>query len=416
MSWFRNILDRQGKMFEPGKKLSCLYPVWEATDAFLYTQGTVTKESPHVRDAMDLKRLMITVVIALIPCVLMGWYNTGLQAFLSIEKMGLSPEQVSGWRAEVLRALGLGFHPANVLSCFIYGALYFIPIYLVTLICGGLCEVIFAVVRKHEISEGFLATSLLFPLILPPQIPLWQVALGIMFGVVFGKEVFGGVGMNILNPALTARVFLYFSYPGQISGDKVWVAVDGYSGATCLSVIKEKGVQALQNGGWFSINLHDGVTSWMESLLGLEPGSVGETSVIACLIGAFILIYAGVASWRTIAGVFLGSGIMAVLLSFYHSPTNPAFQTGPFWHWVVGGLAFGGVFMATDPVSSPFTDIGRWIYGLFIGLFVVLLRTVNPAYPEVTMLVILFANIFAPLTDYFVMQSNIKRRLARHAA
>ncbi|HOQ32020.1 MAG TPA: NADH:ubiquinone reductase (Na(+)-transporting) subunit B [Candidatus Hydrogenedens sp.] len=416
MKWLRNILDHQGKMFEPGGKLAWLYPLWEANDTFLYTPGTVTKGAPHVRDAIDLKRLMITVVVALIPCVIMALYNTGLQAFLGIESMGLSPEQVPGWRAAIFRALGLGFNPGNIISCILYGALYFFPVYIVTLACGGICEVIFAIVRKHEISEGFLVTSLLFPLILPPQIPLWQVAIGIIFGVVIGKEIFGGVGMNILNPALTARAFLYFAYPAQISGDKVWVAVDGYSGATSLAIMKEKGVEALQSAGVFSINLHDGVTSWLESLIGLEPGSMGETSVIACLIGALILIYTGVGSWRTIAGVFLGSGIMALLLSFYHSPTNPAFQAGPLWHWVIGGLAFGGVFMATDPVSSPFTDTGRWIYGLFIGSFVVLLRTVNPAYPEVTMLVILFANIFAPLTDYFVMQSNIKRRLTRHAA
>ncbi|MGC8737145.1 MAG: NADH:ubiquinone reductase (Na(+)-transporting) subunit B [Candidatus Hydrogenedens sp.] len=416
MKWLRNILDHQGKMFEPGGKLAWLYPLWEANDTFLYTPGTVTKGAPHVRDAIDLKRLMITVVVALTPCVIMALYNTGLQAFLGIESMGLSPEQVPGWRAGVFRALGLSFNASNVISCILYGALYFFPIYIVTLACGGICEVIFAIVRKHEISEGFLVTSLLFPLILPPQIPLWQVAIGIIFGVVIGKEIFGGVGMNILNPALTARAFLYFAYPAQISGDKVWVAVDGYSGATCLAVIKDKGVESLQSAGVFSINLHDGVTSWLESVIGLEPGSMGETSVIACLIGALILIYTGVGSWRTIAGVFIGSGIMALLLSFYHSPTNPAFQAGPLWHWVIGGLAFGGVFMATDPVSSPFTDTGRWIYGLFIGSFVVLLRTVNPAYPEVTMLVILFANIFAPLTDYFVMQSNIKRRLTHHAA
>ncbi len=416
MSLLRNLLDKQAKLFEPGGKLAWLYPLWEANDTFLYTPGTVTKNAPHVRDAIDLKRLMITVVIALIPCVIMALYNTGLQAFLAIDKLGLSPDQVPGWRAGIFRALGLSFNSGSILSCIIYGALYFFPIYIVTLACGGICEVIFAIVRKHEISEGFLVTSLLFPLILPPQIPLWQVAIGIIFGVVIGKEIFGGVGMNILNPALTARAFLYFAYPAQISGDKVWVAVDGYSGATCLAVMKDKGIEALQSISPFSIDLHDGVTSWMESFIGLEPGSMGETSVIACLIGAIILIYTGVGSWRTIAGVFIGSGVMALLLSFYHSPSNPAFQTGPLWHWVIGGLAFGGVFMATDPVSSPFTDIGRWIYGLFIGSFVILLRTVNPAYPEVTMLVILFANIFAPLTDYFVMQSNIKRRIARHAA
>lgn len=416
MRWLRNLLDRQAKLFEPGGKLEWLYPLWEANDTFLYTPGTVTKSAPHIRDAMDLKRVMITVVVALIPCVIMALYNTGLQAFIAIQKMGISPEQVPGWRAWILRSVGLSFDPNCILSCFVYGALYFFPIYIVTLAVGGTAEVIFAIVRRHEVSEGFLVTSLLFPLILPPQIPLWQVALGILFGVVIGKEVFGGVGMNILNPALTARAFLYFAYPAQISGDKVWVAVDGFTGATCLSVMKSAGVQELQKVGMFSINLSDGVTSWLESFIGLEPGSMGETSVIACLIGALILIYTGVGSWRTIVGVFLGSGITALLLMFYHSETNPAFQSGPLWHWVVGGLAFGGVFMATDPVSSPFTDIGKWIYGLFIGTFVVLLRVVNPAYPEVTMLVVLFANIFAPLTDYFVMQNNIRRRLARHAA
>jgi Na+-transporting NADH:ubiquinone oxidoreductase subunit B len=414
MKLLRQLLDKQGKLFEKGGKLEFLYPLWEANDTFLYTPGSVTKTASHVRDGIDLKRLMSTVVLALVPCVLMALYNTGLQANLHLTADTIA--QLTGWRHAILQGLGIGYDPASIFACLIHGTLCFLPVYIVTLAAGGFWEVLFAVVRKHEINEGFLVTSLLFPLILPPTIPLWQVALGISFGVVIGKEIFGGVGMNVLNPALTARVFLYFAYPGQISGDKVWIAVDGISNATTLSVAKDAGMQSLQAPGLFSFNLTDGVVSWWESFLGFEPGSMGETSMLACLIGAAILIVTRVGSWRTMTSVLLGTVIAAFLMNLVQSPTNPAFQIPAHWHLAMGGWAFGMAFMATDPVSSAFTNIGKWIYGGLIGVLVVVLRVVNPAFPETMMLVILFMNVFAPLVDYFVVQANIKRRAARYAA
>lgn len=408
------MLDKQAKLFEKGGKLEKLHPLWEANDTFLFTPDKVTETASHVRDALDLKRIMITVVAALIPCVFMALYNTGLQANLVLAQH--SSGALSGWRHAVLQGLGVGYNPYNLLACLLQGALYFFPVYIVTLAVGGAWEVLFAIVRKHEINEGFLVTSLLFPLILPPTIPLWQVAVGITFGVVIGKEIFGGVGMNVLNPALTARAFLYFGYPAQISGDKVWTAVDGYSGATLLAAGKEKGLEALSQVGAFSFNLADGHTSWLESFLGFEPGSMGETSMLACLFGAAVLIATGIGSWRTMSGILIGTLVCALGLHALGSSTNVAFQIPMHWHLVMGGLAFGAVFMATDPVSSPFTDTGKWIYGVLIGLLVVLMRVVNPAYPETVMLAILFMNVFAPLIDHFIVQANIKRRVARYAA
>lgn len=400
MKLLRNLLDKQGKLFEKGTKLEKLQPFHEALDTFLFTPGKVTKGPSHVRDALDLKRMMFIVVIALIPCCFMAMYNTGLQAHQVIQQ-GYEP---TGWRAAVVEWLGLGFSPSNVLACIVHGALYYLPVLFITFLIGGNVEALFAVVRKHEINEGFLVTGMLFPLILPPTIPLWQVGLGIAFGVFVGKEVFGGTGMNILNPALTARAFLFFAYPGQISGDEVWVAVDGYSGATWLSVATNGGIEAVRSG-----------LDWMDAFLGFIPGSMGETSALACLIGAVILIATRVGSWRTMLGVTVGTIIMSSILNLIGSTTNPYFNLPFWWHIVLGGWAFGTVFMATDPVSSAFTEKGKYIYGGLIGVLVVLIRVVNPAFPEGMMLAILFMNVFAPLIDYYVIKGNIKRRLARNA-
>lgn len=417
MRFLRNILDIPAKLFEEGGKLEKLYPLWEAVDTFLYTPGAVTKTASHVRDGLDLKRMMITVVVALTPCSLMAMYNTGLQANLA-----LNPEmadQLAGWRHAVMSLIGIGYDPGSIIACFVHGALYFIPVYVVTLAAGGAWETLFAIVRKHEINEGFLVTSLLFPLILPPAIPLWQVALGVSFGVVVGKEIFGGVGMNVLNPALTGRAFLYFGYPAQISGNAIWnatapaQAVDGFSGATALAVAKESGLPA---AGLFEFNLGDWNVTWLESFLGFEPGSMGETSALACLFGAAVLIVTRVGSWRTMAAVLIGTVVTALSLNLIGSETNPAFAIPVHWHLVLGGWAFGTVFMATDPVSSAFTHTGKWIYGFLIGLLIVLIRVVNPAYPESVMLAILFMNVFAPLIDHYVVRANIKRRAARYAA
>lgn len=417
MKFLRNLLDKMEKPFKKGQKLEKLYPIYEMQDTILYTPGSVTKGTTHVRDALDLKRMMITVVIALIPCILMAFYNTGYQANLAIAKYGAKPLQV--WQTQIFAWLGFAHNPGHLWANVVYGGLFFLPILIVTFAVGGMIEVTFAIVRKHEINEGFLVTGMLFPLTLPPTIPLWQVALGMAFGIVIGKEIFGGTGMNILNPALTGRAFLFFAYPAQISGDSPWIAAnmmgakasstlpDAISGATWLGKAAA-GKGAFAEHGLFS-------SAWWDAFWGFVPGSMGETSVAACLIGAIILIVAQVGSWRTMLGVVLGTFATVSLLNLVQSDTNHMFAVPFHWHIVVGGWAFGTVFMATDPVSSSFTEAGKLVYGFFIGVLVILVRVVNPAYPEGMMLAILFMNMFAPFIDHFFVQANIKRRLSRDA-
>lgn len=396
----RNFLDKIHPHFVSGGKFSKFYPIYEMIDTFLYTPGEVTKGASHVRDSLDLKRMMTTVAFALGPCILMAIYNTGYQANSALASLGLS--QPEGWRALLMMALGVNFDSGNIISNLVHGALYFVPIFLVTNIVGGLCETIFSIIRKHEINEGFLVTGLLFPLTLPPTIPLWQVALGIAFGVVIGKEVFGGTGKNFLNPALTARAFLFFAYPAEISGDAVWTAVDGFSGATPLAIAAVEGLSGLHSQ-----------VSWLQAFIGTIPGSMGETSTLACLMGAGILVVSGIGSWRIMLSMLLGGFAMSALLCFIGSESNPMFSITPEWHFVLGGFAFGMVFMATDPVSASMTQKGKWVYGFLIGVMSIVVRSLNPAFPEGVMLSILFGNIFAPLIDYYVVQATIKRRQAR---
>jgi Na+-transporting NADH:ubiquinone oxidoreductase subunit B len=358
-----------------------------------------------VRDGLDLKRMMITVVVALLPCILFSMYNTGYQSAVAIEA-GARP--LDNFQEAIFQALGLGYSSQDALSCLLHGALYFLPILIVTAAVGGNIEALAAVLRGHEINEGFLVTMFLFPLSLPATIPLWQVGLGIAFAIVFAKEVFGGTGMNFLNPALTGRAFLFFAYPAQISGN-IWVAadfggVDGVSGATLLGDAAS------------SATALEGV-SMQDAFLGFIPGSMGETSTLACLLGAAVLLVTKIGSFRTMLGVTLGTTGCALLLNqFAGGSDNPMMAMPFYWHLVLGGWAFGMVFMATDPVSGAFTAPGQLMYGLGIGVLVVLIRCVNPAYPEGMMLAILFMNMFAPLFDHFVVQGNIKRRLARQAA
>ena len=320
--------------------------------------------------------------------------------------LGASP--LDDWQSALFVGLGGDFDPESSPSCWLLGALYFVPVLLVCYGVGLGIEVVSAGLRGHEVREGFLVTGMLIPLTLPPSIPLWQVGVGTAFGVIIGKEVFGGTGMNFLNPALVARAFLFFAYPADISGDGPWIAadfleVDNFTGATLLA-------QAAATPGAL-----DGA-SWQQAFLGWTPGSMGETSTLACLIGAGFLILTQVGSWRSMAGVTLGTFLTAGLLNWAGSGTNPMFAVPFHWHVVLGGWALGTVFMATDPVSSSFTDGGRWLYGMGIGVLTVLVRVVNPAYPEGMMLAILFMNMFAPLIDYFAIQRNIRRRLARAAA
>ena len=407
MKFLRSVFDSQAKHFGKGGKLEFAYPLYEMVDTFLYTPGTVTKGASHVRDGLDLKRMMMTVVIALVPCVFMAIYNTGYQAHLAISQ-GAQPLET--WQTSVAEWLGYGaWDPTDVVACIVQGMLYYLPVLFVTFTVGGGCEALFALVRRHEINEGFLVTGMLFPLVLPPTIPLWQVAIGIVFGVIIGKEIFGGTGMNILNPALTARVFLFFAYPAQISGDQVWIAadtgVDGVSGATWLAEAAVAGQAVLTEG-----------VEWWDAFLGLIPGSMGETSTAACLFGALVLILSRVGSWRIMLGVALGSYAATLLLNAVGSETNLLLNVPFEWHFVLGGWAFGAVFMATDPVSAAHSETGRYIYGFLIGVLAILIRVVNPAYPEGMMLAILFMNLFAALIDHFVVQANVKRRRARYAA
>ena len=404
MRFLRALLDKQARLFEKGGKLEKLYPLYEANDTFLFTPGHVTAGASHVRDGLDVKRLMMTVVVALTGCVYMAIYNTGYQANLAIRA---GAPVLDTWQSAAVVALGMSFDPDQWLACVIHGALYYLPVLGVTFAVGGAWEALFAIVRKHEINEGFLVTGMLFPLILPPTIPLWQVALGISFGVVIGKEIFGGTGMNVLNPALTARAFVFFAYPANMSGDTAWITAattsDGVSGATWLALTALDGDQALTG------------LDWGEAFMGFVPGSMGETSTLACLLGAAVLIITQVGSWRIMLSVALGTFVTAWFLNVIGSNTNPAFAISPAWHFVLGGWAFGTVFMATDPVSAPASDLGRYLYGFLIGALVVLIRVVNPAYPEGMMLSILFMNLFAPVLDYFVVRSNVKRRKARYA-
>jgi len=314
-------------------------------------------------------------------------------------------------------AIGLGHDASNHVDNFVYGAIFFLPIYIVCMFVGGHVELVFSVLRGHEINEGFLVTGLLFPLTLPASIPLWQVAVGIAFGVIVAKEVFGGTGRNFLNVALTSRAFLYFAYAGQISGDKVWTAVDGFSGATALGQMANAQGNAVDSlssvqyvwGGVEPITL-------MSAFIGTIQGCVGETSALLCLVGAAILIATGIGSWKIMAGVVGGTIATSLLLNAVGSETNAMFSVPFYWHLAIGGLAFGLVFMATDPVSASMTEKGKWIYGGLIGFMTVLIRVINPAFPEGIMLAILFGNVFAPLIDYFVVQANIRRRSARYAA
>jgi Na+-transporting NADH:ubiquinone oxidoreductase subunit B len=394
----RKYLDGIEHHFHEGGRFQNWYALYEAVDTIFYSPGHVTRSTAHVRDGIDLKRIMITVWFATFPAMFYGMYNLGFQANDILAATGGS---VEGWRGGLIEMFG-GYDATSIWDCFWFGALYFLPIYAVTFLVGGFWEVLFAMKRGHEVNEGFFVTSILFALICPPDLPLWQAALGISFGVVIGKEVFGGTGKNFLNPALTGRAFLYFAYPAQLSGDAVWTAVDGYTGATALSVVATEGMEGLQ-----------AQFSWMQAFLGSVPGSIGETSTLAIFIGGAILLLTRIASWRIIFGVMLGMVLFSSLLNVVGSDSNPSFAMPWYWHLVTGGFAFGMIFMATDPVSSAMTNGGKWAFGILVGVMTVLIRVVNPAFPEGIMLAILFANLFAPLMDHFVVQANIKRRLAR---
>jgi Na+-transporting NADH:ubiquinone oxidoreductase subunit B len=401
MKFLRDLMDKQRPLFEKGGKLESLYYAFEAGETFLFSPNHTTGiKGAQVKDAIDLKRMMITVVIAMIPCLLFGIYNTGHQSLLA-----------TGATAGLWENFG---------DKAIIGLQLVLPIVIVAYAAGGLVEAIFAVIRKHPINEGFLVTGMLIPLVVPATTPLWQVALATIFAVVIAKEVFGGTGMNILNVAMTARAFLYFAYPAQISGDLVWTylgektAIDGFSGATALAVAYNAGVDGVpvvDALAGHNTALGSDLFSFANMFMGWIPGSIGETSTLMALLGAAILIGTGVASWKIIVSGFAGAYLMGLLLNLL--AVNEYMAMPPQYHWVMGGLAFGLVFMATDPVSAAQTETGKWIYGLLIGILTVIIRVTNPAYPEGIMLAVLFMNVFAPLIDYYVVKANKTRRLQR---
>ncbi|MCP5320870.1 MAG: NADH:ubiquinone reductase (Na(+)-transporting) subunit B [Pseudomonadales bacterium] len=416
MKALRRMLDSIEPYFREDGRYHAFYPLYEAIDTFLFSPGSVTRAHAHVRDGIDLKRVMITVWLAAFPAMFYGMYNVGYQANMAMEAMGIAHK--AGWHGWLI-GLAAGYDPNSIWDCLWQGACYFLPIYAVTFVVGIAWEILFASVRGHEVNEGFFVTSILFALILPPDIPLWQVALGISFGVVIGKEVFGGTGKNFLNPALAGRAFLFFAYPAQMSGDSVWTAFDWSavevaSGATTLAVDGFSGATALSLGAAGGVEAITAHMTWLQAFIGQKAGSIGEVSTLAILIGAVILLWTGIASWRIMLGVTVGTVALALLFNAVGSDTNPMFSVPFYWHFVLGGWAFGTVFMATDPVSAAMTDTGKLAFGILIGVMVMLIRVVNPAYPEGMMLAILFANIFAPLIDNIVMRANIKRRLARH--
>ena len=394
MKWLRKILDNLEPNFKKGGKLEKLYPLYEATDTILFSTDERTQSGPHIRDSVDIKRVMILVVIALIPCYIFGALNIGYQ-----ESLTYSLEN-SDWKR-------------NLFS----GILKILPILTVTFATGAIWEILFAVVRRHPISEGFLVTCALIPLTLPATIPLWQVAIGTSFGIVIGKEIFGGVGMNIFNPALTTRAFLYFTYPVQISGDKVWaIAPDGFSGATALSIpagqVNSNAVNLLNEAT--SNTVFD--FSWINMFMGWIPGSIGETNKLIIILSALFLILTGITSWRIMLGSVIGLTFTAYLTNILSPFSSNAMLTiPPHYHLVMGSFLFGTVFMATEPVTGAHTENGKWIYGFFIGMLTVIIRSINPAYPEGIMLAILLMNAFAPLIDYFVVKSNTRKRLIRYA-
>ena len=402
-AWLRSINDRVKPSFMPGGAQAKWFPIYDAIENFIFSSTNKTTNPIHVRDSIDIQRIMVIVWLAAFPAMFFGMYNVGSQTLDYLSLVGSS--NTNDWHHVLINLVG--YSSDSFLTKMWVGAIYFIPIYAVTFAVGILWEILFAVVRKHEINEGLFVSSILFALSCPPDLPLWQAAMGITFGIVIGKEVFGGTGKNFLNPALTGRAFLYFAYPSQLSGDKVWIAglsdtgitPEGFSGATPLGYAAEDGLQGLTDN-----------FSWLDAFLGHIPGSVGETSLIAIGIALIILLATGVASYRIILGTFFGMIVMSSILNIIGSDSNPMFQVPWYWHFVIGSFAFGLVFMATEPVSGSGTNTGRWIYGALIGVTVILIRVINPAFPEGMMLAILFANLFAPVIDHMVISNNIAKR------
>ena len=388
MKALRKIIDSIKPQFQKGGRFEKLHSTFDAFETLLFVPDKVTFKGSHIRDAIDMKRVMSLVVLSMLPPLLFGMWNTGYHHFLAL-----------GVEADLWQSLLFGF-------------IKVFPIIVVSYVTGLAIEFFFAQIRGHEVNEGFLVTGMLIPLIMPADVPLWMVAVSTAFAVVIGKEVFGGTGMNILNPALTARAFLFFAYPTEMSGDDVWISglksgegiIDGFSGATILAQAAA-GSTEFVNGLGKSFSTTD-------MFVGTIPGSIGETSALAILLGGLILIYTGTGSWKIILSVFAGGTIMGLIFNLF--AVNP-FMSIPFWHHlIIGGFAFGAVYMATDPVTATQTEKGKWIYGFLIGFLAILIRVLNPAFPEGMMLAILLMNVFAPLVDHYIVEANVKKRMRRY--
>lgn len=410
----RFLLDRLGRQVQKGMPLERFYPLYEAIDTFFYSPGMRTGSAPHVRDTLDMKRVMITVWLAALPCAVFGMFNIGWQAAATAHQAVIAP----GWRGAVMEFLSLTATTDGFLGSFTYGALYFLPIYLAVFIAGGMVEVAFALIRRHEITESFFVTSLLYALILPPTVPIPIAVAGIVFGVIFGKEVFGGTGKNFLNPALVSRAFVFFAYPSYLTGDAVWLAADAVTQATPLAMVADGGLKALDAvtmatpvGGKI-VEIHPG-TCWLYAFVGEIPGAIGETSTALILLSGLYLLATKIANWRLIFSTFIGMVLMSLFFNLIDDGSTPMMALPWYWHFVMGGFAFGMVFMVTDPVSAAMTNTGRWLYGLFIGAVAVLIRVLSPAFPEGMMLAILLGNMVAPLLDEAVIRLHIRKRRRR---
>lgn len=428
MKFLRNLIDKQRKLYHAkDSKFHKVWPLFDAMETFLFAPDfRAGKKGVHMRDYVDLKRVMNSVIIAMMPCLLWAIWNTGAQHFAAVGQLiadgnMVAGDYVTGWLQGILGAPDLAAEVTSASDTIIFGLQRMLPLVIVSYGVGLSIEGLFCVIRKEEVSEGYLVSGMLIALIVPPSTPLWQLAIGVAFAVVLGKEVFGGTGMNIFNPAMLVRAFLFFAFPAQMSGDAVWVAgntspsgvpgnlIDGYSEPTALAIVKTAGEDA-------STVLTD-VYSHADLFFGHIPGSAGEMSKLAVLIGAFVLLATGVGNWRTmVAGVIgmLGAAFMVPIMAEASGlPMTGPMYLEPWEHLICGGFLFGIVFMATDPVSSPESNIGKWIYGILIGVITILVRMINPAYPEGTMLAILLLNAFAPTIDHFVVAANMKRRLKR---
>jgi len=395
-AWLRSLNETIKPRFMPGGAQAKWFPIYDALENFIFSSTHKTTNPIHVRDSIDIQRIMVIVWLAAFPAMFFGMYNIGNQTLEYLTLVGSA--NTNDWHHALINLVG--YSNDSFLTKMWIGAVYFVPIYAVTFAVGILWEILFAVVRKHEINEGLFVSSILFALSCPPDLPLWQAAMGITFGIVIGKEVFGGTGKNFLNPALTGRAFLYFAYPAYMSGDSIWTPVDGYSGATSLGIAAAEGYESLSNYG----------ITWADAFLGTIQGSLGETSTLACAIGLVFLLITKIANYRMVVGCLAGMIVFSSFLNWIGSDTNPMFSMPWYWHLVIGSYAFGLVFMVTEPVSGSHTNLGRYIYGALIGFMVVMIRVLNPAFPEGMMLAILFGNIFAPLIDHFVVMANIKRR------